>query len=97
VADKSSYDRLSLTLPVELHEWLHQFTLEIKKNGGYKLPKTLVIRAFIRTIMESGIVIDLTNIRGKENTCIADRVSSVKLEDLLVSRIIEAIRNTSRT
>jgi hypothetical protein len=93
VADKSSYDRVSLTLPAELHEWLHHFTLEIKRNGGYKLPKTLVIRAFIRTIMESGLAINLSDIRDPGSTTIADKVSSIKLEDILVSRIIEAIRN----
>jgi hypothetical protein len=96
VAGKSAYDRISLTLPLALNEWLHQFTLEIKKSGGYKLPKTLVIRAFIRTIMESGIRIDLSNIRDHESTSIADKVSSVKIEDLLVSRIIEAIRNAEQ-
>ncbi len=93
MADKSSYDRVSLTLPAELHEWLHQFTLEIKRNGGYKLPKTLVIRAFIRTIMESGLAIDLGNIKDTSNASIADKVSSIKLEDILVSRIIDAIRS----
>jgi hypothetical protein len=94
VEDKSGYDRVSLTLPPALHEWLYQFTLEIKRNGGYKLPKTLVIRAFIRSVMESGMKINLADIRDHESTTIADKVSSVKIEDLLVSRIVEAIRNS---
>jgi hypothetical protein len=90
--DKSSYDRISLTLPPQLNEWLHQFALEIKKEGGYKLPKTLIIRAFIRTIKESGITIDLSNIRDNQKRGIADKVSSTRIEDILVLRILQAIK-----
>jgi hypothetical protein len=96
VAGKSAYERLSLTLPLALDEWLQQFSLEIKRSGGYKLPKTVIIRAFIRTIMESGISINLANIRDIESKTIADKVSSTKIEDMLVARIIEAIKNHSR-
>jgi hypothetical protein len=96
VTDKSSYDRFSLTLPAELNEWLHQFTIEIKKHGGFKLPKTLVIRAFIRAIMESRLEIDLKGIRDDESTTIADKVSSVKLENILVARIREAIEKSDK-
>ena len=96
MANKSSYDRLSLTLPAELNEWLHQFSLEIKKNGGFKLPKTLIIRAFIRAIMESGLSIDLTGIRDDSSVSIADKVSSISLENLLISRIKEAIANSGK-
>ena len=95
MSDKSSYDRFSLTLPAELNEWLYQFTLEIKKNGGYKLPKTLIIRAFIRAIRESGLSIDLSDIRDDEKVGIADKVSSNKLEDILVTRIVQAIHSFS--
>jgi hypothetical protein len=95
VASKASYDRISLTLPPEINEWLHQFTLEIKKRGGYKLPKTLVIRAFIRAIMESGISIDLGQIRDDSSKGIADKVSSIKIENILVDRITGAIKDSS--
>ncbi len=90
--DKSSYDRLSLTLPDHLNDWLYQFTVEIKRNGGYRVPKTLVLRAFIRAVKESGIQIDLKNIRNIERRTIADRASSDFVEDLLTDRIIQAIQ-----
>jgi hypothetical protein len=89
--DKSSYDRISLTLPAQLNEWLHQFALEIKKSGGYKLPKTLIIRSFIRAIKESNIKIDLSDIKDDQTKGIADKVSSLRIEDILVSRILQAI------
>ena len=66
MSDKSSYDRFSLTLPSALNEWLHQFIMEIKNAGGYKLPRTLIIRAFIRAIRESNLNIDLSNIKDDE-------------------------------
>ncbi|MBN1697080.1 MAG: hypothetical protein JW881_06175 [Spirochaetales bacterium] len=90
--DKSSYDRINVTLPPHLNEWLLQFSLEIKKAGGYKLPKTLIIRSFIRAIKESGLSINLKNIRDDRKKGIADKVSSIEIENLLVSRILAAIR-----
>jgi hypothetical protein len=95
--DKSQYDRFSLTLPESLNQWLYQFTIEIKKNGGYRVPKTLVLRAFIRAIMDSGIRFDLKNIRNEgKGGPIAGKVSSLKLENILVERIKSALLDNNK-
>ncbi|MBN1411554.1 MAG: hypothetical protein JW969_11970 [Spirochaetales bacterium] len=93
MADKSDYDRLSLTLPKDLNDWLHHFRQVIKDAGGFKLPRTLIVRAFIRAVKESKIKINLQNIRDNDKKEIADKVSSAKLENILVSRLIEAIKH----
>jgi hypothetical protein len=92
VNPKAEYDRLSLTLPPDLNEWLHRFRMEIKQAGGFKLPRTLIVRAFIRAIKESRIAIDLKDLRDNDKKDIADKVSSTKLEDMLVERLIQAIK-----
>ena len=92
---KSSYDRFSLTLPQDINEWLYDFTVDIKKAGGYRVPKTLVVRAFIRAIKESDIKIDITNIKevegGSTKRGIGGKVSSDSIEDLLKNRIVSAL------
>ena len=95
MASKSDYDRFSLTLPAEINEWLYQFTLDIKKSGGYRVPKTLVVRAFIRAIQESGIEIDIGNIRTENTKGIGGKVSSDQIENMLKNRILKAISNVN--
>jgi hypothetical protein len=89
---KADYDRFSLTLPQQLNDWLYKFTNEIKRAGGYRVPKTLVVRAFVRAIKESKINIDISDIRDDTiKRGIAGNISSDKVENLLVKRIITAI------
>lgn len=89
---KADYDRFSLTLPQDLNDWLYDFTLEIKRSGGYRVPKTLAVRAFVRAVIESKIEIDLNDIRDENiNRGIAGNISSDKIENELVARIVNAI------
>jgi len=89
---KADYDRFSLTIPDTLNEWLYAFTIKVKKAGGYRIPKTLVVRAFIRAIKESKIKIDLKNIRDKKKSPVAGKVSSDTVENMLVKRIVSALK-----
>ena len=92
MGSKADYDRFSLTIPDELNEWLYDFTVKIKKAGGYRVPKTLVVRSFIRAMKESRVSIDLTNIRDDKYKGIAGKVSSDVVENKLVKRIISSLK-----
>lgn len=55
---KSRYFRLNLTLPEALDRFLEEVGIEAKAQGGYKLPKTLVLRALIRFMAELDVSVD---------------------------------------
>lgn len=55
---KSRYFRLNLTLPEALDRFLEEVGIEAKAAGGYKLPKTLVLRALVRFMAELDVNID---------------------------------------
>ncbi|MFP4467242.1 MAG: hypothetical protein ACLFP1_09335 [Candidatus Goldiibacteriota bacterium] len=61
---KADYFRVSLTLPKELDDYLESLGSEAKSSGGFKLPKTSIVRAFIRAIMD--LEIDLTGVKEEE-------------------------------
>jgi hypothetical protein len=90
---RKDYEHLSVTIPNDLNDWLYRFSLEIKRAGGYRLPKTLIVRAFIRAVKDSGINIDLCNIRiNKQGIYKLRLASSQEVENELVKRLIKAFR-----
>ena len=49
--DKSEYIRVNLTLPDELDRVLQKLVSDALATGGYKIPKTMIMRALIRMLM----------------------------------------------
>jgi len=90
---RDKYERISLTIHDELNTWLYDLSCEIKKLGGYKIPKTLIIRAFIRAFRECKPNLDLSNLKidskGIKNLQIA---SSQEVEDELVRRFLKVFK-----
>jgi len=60
-----SYIRLNLTLPDELDRMLQEFGSDARAAGGYKIPKTMIIRALIRLLMT--LEVDLNGVRTEED------------------------------
>lgn len=48
---KSDYIRVNLTLPDELDRVLQELGNDARATGGYKLPKTMIMRALVRLLM----------------------------------------------
>ena len=48
---KSEYIRVNLTLPDELDRVLQELGNDARATGGYKLPKTMIMRALVRLLM----------------------------------------------
>jgi len=61
----SSYIRLNLTLPDELDRMLQEFGSDARSAGGYKIPKTTIIRALIRLLMT--LEVDLSGVKTEED------------------------------
>ena len=61
----SNYIRLNLTLPDELDRMLQEFGSDARVAGGYKIPKTTIIRALIRLLMT--LEVDLSGVRTEED------------------------------
>lgn len=49
---KGEYIRVNLTLPDELDRVLQELGNDARATGGYKLPKTMIMRALVRLLME---------------------------------------------
>ncbi len=61
----SDYIRLNLTLPDELDRMLQEFGSNARAAGGYKIPKTTIIRSLIRMLMILGV--DLSGVKTEED------------------------------
>ncbi len=48
---KSEYIRVNLTLPDELDRVLQELGNDARATGGYKLPKTMIMRSLVRLLM----------------------------------------------
>ena len=91
MSNKEDFERLSLTLPQAMNDWLYEFSVQVKRSGGYRIPKTLIVRAFIRAFMESDLEFDLEGIKDPQVKGLRG-VDSQAVEDLLVQRLKAAIR-----
>lgn len=61
----SNYIRLNLTLPDELDRMLQEFGSNARAAGGYKIPKTTIIRALVRVLMT--LDVDLSGVKTEED------------------------------
>jgi len=68
--------RVPISITKGMDEWLQGMSSRMKASGGYKLPKSYIIRALLSSIMK---------VRGID-------VSGVKTEDELADRILKAIK-----
>lgn len=64
VTPKSGYFRINLTLPEELDRFLEEVGMEAKAGKGYKLPKTMIVRALIRLLGE--LDVDVSGVKTEE-------------------------------
>lgn len=61
----SDYIRLNLTLPDELDRMLQESGIDARAAGGYKIPKTTIIRSLIRMLMILGV--DPSGVKTEED------------------------------
>lgn len=61
---KSDYIRINLTLPDELDRVLQELGNNSRATGGYKIPKTMIMRALVRLLMT--LDIDPSGIKTEE-------------------------------
>ncbi len=61
---KAHYFRLNLTLPESMDRFLEEVGIEAKAGKGYKLPKTLILRALIRLMSE--LDVDVGGVKTEE-------------------------------
>jgi hypothetical protein len=62
--DKSEYIRVNLTLPDELDRVLQKLGNDARATGGYKIPKTMIMRALIRVLM--ALDIDPSGVKSED-------------------------------
>mgnify|MGYP001068820068 CR=1 FL=1 len=76
--DLSSYGsghvRLNLTIPPELDSYLEQIGTVARAAGGYKVPKTAILRALVRAYREMNV----------------DVTGGVRTEEDMLERILKA-------
>lgn len=61
---KEKFFRVNLTLPIELDRSLSEIGPATWAKGGSKLPKTVIMRALIRMLME--LDVDFSGVRTEE-------------------------------
>ncbi|MFC1717621.1 hypothetical protein ACFL6S_28425 [Candidatus Poribacteria bacterium] len=61
---KSEYIRVNLTLPDELDRVLQELGNDARATGGYKLPKTMIMRALVRLLMK--LDVDPSGVRTED-------------------------------
>jgi len=87
------FERLSLTIPEDLQDWLHQFSRTIKRSGGYQLPNTMIIRACMRTIKDLKIENKIGAIKDDQKRGLANTEANAEMESVLVERMTAALRS----
>lgn len=61
---KSDYIRVNLTLPDDLDRVLQEIGNDARATGGYKIPKTMIMRALIRLLMQ--LDVDPSGVKTEE-------------------------------
>jgi len=91
---KENYEQLCLTISPELNDWLSKISLDMKRGGSYKAPKTVLIRAMLRAILESGVRPDLSKMKVaiKKGEMSFHVVASKEFEDAITQRFVKAIK-----
>lgn len=50
--------RVPITITRQMDTWLQSLSTQMKATGGYKLPKSYIIRALLEAVMELKINVD---------------------------------------
>jgi hypothetical protein len=60
--------RVPVVMPLEMSDYLDELGSEAKRGGGFKLAKTVLIRALIRAMqtVDEKVGLDLTNVTTEE-------------------------------
>lgn len=56
--------RISLTISREMDMWVQSLSHEMKASGGYKLPKSFILRSLINAMMK--LKVDVGGVRTEE-------------------------------
>jgi len=62
--------RIPLTISKEMDSWLSKLSSEMKSSGGYKLPRSYILRALISAAMK--LKIDVKGIKNEKQ--LEDRI-----------------------
>jgi hypothetical protein len=57
--------RVPISITREMEQWLQNLSNEMKTTGGYKLPKSYVIRSMINALMK--LKIDVSGVRSEKD------------------------------
>ena len=57
--------RIPISITREMELWLQNLSNEMKATGGYKLPKSYVIRSMINTLMK--LKIDVSGVKSEKD------------------------------
>jgi len=57
--------RVPITITAEMDAWLQSLSNEMKVSGGYKLPKSYIIRALLNTAMK--LKIDVSGVKSEDD------------------------------
>jgi hypothetical protein len=57
--------RVPISITKDMERWLQDLSSQMKSSGGYKLPKSYIIRALLDAAMQ--LDIDVTGIRNEED------------------------------
>lgn len=57
--------RIPVTITPEVDEWLENLRSKMKKSGGYKLPKSYILRAILNAMMD--LRIDVMGIKTEKD------------------------------
>ncbi len=68
--------RVPISITKSMDSWLQELSSRMKASGGYKLPKSYILRALLSAVMK---------LKGID-------VSGVKTEEELADRILDAIK-----
>jgi len=62
--------RVPISITKEMEAWLQDLSNKMKSSGGYKLPKSYIIRALLDAAME--LKIDVSGVKSEEE--LVDRI-----------------------
>jgi len=90
--NNNALERMSLTIPTDLADWLYNAARTIKSRGGYRLPNTLIIRACIRTLKNLDIQNHFGAIKDEKKRGLANTEANEDLEAILVDQMTKALK-----
>ncbi|MCD6094097.1 MAG: hypothetical protein J7J51_04865 [Candidatus Omnitrophica bacterium] len=56
--------RIPVSITKDMESWLQRLSNDMKASGGYKLPKSYVLRSLLNAVME--LKIDVSGVRTEE-------------------------------